>query len=355
MTYLRSVAQKSLSIANPFHLTKTAVIRAAIVAFSAGLVCAGQQTPQDSQKQDSQSGQTQAEIKIATVTIPAGTEIPLVLTQPIQSRYVRHGDDIYAQVTAPVNSADEVVIPPGTFVQGKVDKLGRNGGRGELHLLSMSITFPDGYVAPISGPITVQSDEGYAIKDPSHGRMASAFALPFAGAGIGALIGHSVGSSTSTLTSSIPPGCNPAFPNCLSASMTVPGRQGIDTGIGAVVGGAVGGIGALVMLLSSHDFYLDAGAPIEMTLNQAVTLQQNEVAEAVRQSSQHPVPERPIAQRPQLPLSPPNSDHGTCYTPDTPGTPPTVIPGTPGPDGVPGPPTVIPGTPATPGTPYPCP
>lgn len=298
----------------------------------------------------------QAEIKSATVTIPAGTEIPLVLTQPIQSRYVRHGDDIYAQVTAPVNSGEEVVIPPGTFVQGTVDKIGRNGGRGELHLLSMSITFPDGYVASISGPTTLQSDEGYAIKDPGHGRMATALAAPFAGAGIGALIGHSVGSSTSTLTSSIPPGCNPALPNCLSSSMTVPGRQGIDTGIGAVVGGAVGGLAAVAMLVSSHDFYLDAGAPIEMTLNRPVTLQQDEVAEAVRRSVQHPVPEQPIAQRPQIPPPPPAyPDHGTCYTPGTPGTPTTVIPGVPGPDGIPGPPTIIPGTPATPGIPYPCP
>src|SRR5690348_16466668 len=58
----------------------------------------------------------------ATVTIPAGTRLALVLTHPIQSRYIHRGDDIYAQVTSPVDSGNEVVIPAGTFVQGTVDK-----------------------------------------------------------------------------------------------------------------------------------------------------------------------------------------------------------------------------------------
>src|SRR3954454_25230820 len=57
------------------------------------------------------------------VTVPAGTRIPLVLTHPVQSRVIHRGDDIYAQVTAPVRSGDQMVIPPGTFVQGTVDKL----------------------------------------------------------------------------------------------------------------------------------------------------------------------------------------------------------------------------------------
>jgi type IV secretory pathway VirB10-like protein len=78
------------------------------------------------------------------VTVPAGTRIPLVLTHPVQSRVIHRGDDIYAQVTAPVRSGDQMVIPPGTFVQGTVDKLDARGGRGQLHLQSMSIIFPDG-------------------------------------------------------------------------------------------------------------------------------------------------------------------------------------------------------------------
>jgi hypothetical protein len=147
-----------------------------------------------------------------TITVPAGTSIALVLTHPIQSRYIHHGDDIYAQVVSPVTAGNQVVIPPGTLVEGKVDKLGRNGGRGELYLQSMSITYPDGYVAPIAGPITLESDEGYALKDPGKGRVAALISGPLAGSGLGALIGHSLASSQgTTLTSSIPQGCTPGF------------------------------------------------------------------------------------------------------------------------------------------------
>ena len=325
-----------------------------LVILLLGLPCLAQDQPQASQPAPPE---TVPKVDLPlTVTIPAGARLPLVLTHPIQSRYIHRGDDIYAQVTSPVNSGNQVVIPAGTFVQGTVEKLGRNGSRGELQLQSMSITFPDGYVTPIPGPMTLESNEGYALKDPGRGRMFGALALPAAGAGLGAVIGHSVGASSSTLTSSVPPGCTGPPPGCLSSSMTVPGNAGRNTVIGAGIGAAVGTVASLTLLLRSHHFYLDAGAPLEMTLEQPVTLRQDEVAEAVRRSAQEPVYEQAVAPRPVPPLPASMTvDHGTCYTPGTPGTPPTVIPGAPGPNGVPGPPTVIPGTPPTPGTPYPCP
>jgi hypothetical protein len=295
----------------------------------------------------------------STVTLPPGTSIPLVLTHDIQSRSMRRGDSIYAQITSPVNSGNQVVIPPGTFVQGKVDKLQQKSGRAELHLQSMSITFPDGYVAPIAGPITLVSDEGYALKDPGPGRTIGFLVLPAAGAGVGALIGHSVGQAQSNVTSNFPPGCIGGPPFCVSTTTPVFGTKTKDAIIGAGIGSAIGFVASLVLLTSSHNFFLDVGTPVEMTLRQPLSLQEPQVADAVRESEQHPVPEQPIAQRPVAPHPPNpdplNADHGTCYTPGSPGTPDTVIPGVPGPDGVPGPPTTIPGTPPTPGTPYPCP
>src|SRR5579864_3721021 len=153
----------------------------------AGLPCLAQQAPATEPAPPAPATAQPS----ASVTIPAGTRVALVLTHPIQSRHLQRGDDIYAQVSSPVDSGNEVVIPAGTFVQGTVDKLGRNGSRGELLLQSMSITFPDGYVASVAGPMTLETDEGYAFKDPGGKRMAAAFALPAAGAGLGALIGHS--------------------------------------------------------------------------------------------------------------------------------------------------------------------
>jgi len=290
------------------------------------------------------------------ITVPGGTRLALVLTQPVQTRYIHRGDDIYAQVTDPVNSGNQVVIPPGTFVQGTVDKIQRQGGRGEIRLQSMAITFPDGYVTPIAGPITLQTTDGYALKDPGSKRAASAILLPLAGVGAGALIGHSVGTADSNVTSNFPPGCMPPQFGCTTISTPVMGSKGKDTAIGASIGGAAGMIASIFMIVSSHHYFMPVGAPVEATLQQSVTLRQDEVAKAVIQSQDHPASIQPVMPLPApSPLPDTPTDHGTCYTPGTPGTPDTVIPGPPGPDGIPGPPTIIPGTPPTPGTPYPCP
>jgi len=327
---------------------------AVATTFLFAFTCLAQETPQPSDQPDPQP--SQAEAQPLVVTVPAGTRIALVLTHPIQSRYVHRGDTIYAQVTSPVNSGNEVVIPPGTFVQGTVDKLAQKGGRGELHLQSISMTFPDGYVAPVSGPVTLESTDGYALKDPGSGRFFAGFALPAAGAGLGALIGHFAASSnSSTITNTLPPGCTGPPPGCLSSSLTVPPNKGESTVIGATVGGAIGFVASLLLLTGSHNFFMDVGSPVEMMLQQPLSLKEDQVADAVRQSVQHPVAEQPIAQRP-VGRSSLRSDHGTCYTSGTPGTPPTFTPGTPAIGDSPGTPgTFIPGTPPAPGTSYPCP
>ncbi len=245
---------------------------------------------------------------------------------------------------------------PARFIQGTVDKLSRKGRRGELYLQSMQAIFPDGYVVPISGPTLVETDDGYALNDPGKGRALSAFMLPLGGAGLGALIGHSAASSRgTTITSTLPPGCTGPPPGCLSSSLTGPPEKGPDTVIGAAIGGGIGLAASLVLLTTSHNFFLDVGSPVEMVLQQPLTLPQDQVADAVRRSEEHPVPQQPIAQRRVFSPPPTDTDPGICYTPGTPGTPDITIPGAPGPDGVPGPPTVIPGIPPTPPIAHPCP
>ncbi len=349
MTYLRFWFQRSSSqtpSTTSIHLKTKRRSKQSIAGATTFLLltftCVAQQ-PESGTPQGSRPGQSQT--ANLTVTIPAGTQLALVLTHPVQSRVIHHGDDIYAQITSPVNAGDEMVIPPGTFVQGTVDRLEqRKGQSAELRLQSMAITFPDGYVAPVSGPITLQSNEGYAIKDPGSRRAIAAFALPAAGAGVGALIGHSVGKPESSTTSAFPPGCIGPPPFCSTTTTPVFGTKAKDAIIGAGVGAGIGAVGAVALLFSSHHFFMDVGSPVEMTLQKPIVLQQKEVNAAVQQFSQHPVAEQPIMPRPII--APP--DMPSDPFPSTPGTPPTIIPGVPGPDGVPGPPTVIPGTP--PGT-----
>ncbi len=305
---------------------------AAIVIFLA-IACPAQDQSQPPSTSAPQSGtQVQTPPQSATVTLPPGTRIGLVLTHDIQSRSLHRGDPIYSQITFPVNSGNEVVIPPGTFVQGTLDKLDRKNGRAELHLQSMTLTLPDGYVASLPGPVTVVSDEGYAVPDVSKGRTLGMIALPAAGAGLGAAIGHAAGGSGTNINGM---NFNPG------------GLQ--STAIGSMVGLAAGGVGSFVLFMGSRNFFLGQGAPVEMVLQQPLSLQRVQ-SSASSESQPQAVAIQPIAPRPAPP-----SNQGTCFTSGTPGTPDTIIPGPPGPDGVPGPPTTIPGTPPSPGTPYPCP
>jgi hypothetical protein len=351
----------TLSTVNPFHLAKLRITQGlALITVVLVTTCAlcQQNTPPTSQSDPTQS-QDAASAKAApaaTATVPAGTRIALVLTHPIQTRYIHRGDDVYAQIVSPITVGNKVIVAEGALVQGKVDRIGRRGGRGEVHLQSLSIIFPDGYVAPVSGQTTLVSDDGYALQDPGKGGAIGAFAAPAAGAGLGALIGHATANTQpQTITSTLPPGCTGPPPGCLSSSVSAPASAGKDTVIGAAVGGAIGAVVSLTLLLHSHNFFLDAGAPVEMILQQPLVLADDQVAEAIRDAERHPKQVQKVAARPrQLPA--PDAAPGICYTPGSPGTPDIDIPGTPAIGDSPGtPPTHIPGIPATPPTPHPCP
>jgi hypothetical protein len=310
------------SLAKRRTIQGLALTTALLVATSGFAQQPSQATP------DSSDGSQKAPTNNAII-VPAGTRIALVLTQPIQTRYIHRGDDIYAQVVSPVTAGSEVAIPPGTFVQGKVDRLERKGGRGEVRLQSMAITFPDGYTMPIPGPITLESDDGYALKDPGTGRLTGAFALPAAGVGIGALIGHSTANSQpSTITSTLPPGCTGPPPGCLSSSATAPGSTAKGTIIGAGIGGAIGAVASLALLLNTHNFFLDFGSPVEMVLQQPLSLKQDEVSEAIRDAireTEHPGSVQAAEQHPEP--TPPPPENGPTFR-ETPGTP-DATPGTP--------------------------
>ena len=305
--------------------------------FAVGMCMAQQYPPSSGPATDSATqSSTNPEPQQATITIPAGTHLALALSHPVDSHSTHRGDDIFAQTTSPVIVANQVAIPAGTFVQGKVDKMARRGTRGELLMQSVSVVFPNGYVATIKGPLNMQSDEGTAWSNPSSAEKAGIFAAPFAGLGIGAAIGaaqHTTQSSTlggTTLTSSTPKGL----------------------AIGSLVGLAAGGAVSLVLLARSHHFYVQEGSPLELSLPQPVTLAQIQTTQAERTTASTPAAPSGL---PPTPM-PASAEHGTCYIPGRPGTSPTYIPGTPGTADSPGTPgTYIPGTPPTPPIPYPCP
>lgn len=292
--------------------------------------CIAQQGAPAAEPPDSSVTQvsTNSESQPTTITIPAGTHLALALTHPVDSRTTHRGDEIFAQTTSPLIVSNQVAIPAGTFVQGKVDRMNRRGTRGELLMQSLSVVFPNGYVATIKGPLSMETDEGTAWSNPSSAEKAGIFAAPFAGLGIGAAIGaaqHTTTSSTlggTTLTSSTPKGL----------------------AIGSLVGLAAGGAVSLVLLARSHHFYVEEGSPLELSLPRPVTLAQIQATEDNAASSSAAPSGAPPSPMPA------SAEHGTCYIPGRPGTPATYIP-----SGDSSPDTYIPGTPPTPPIPYPCP
>lgn len=274
----------------------------------------------------------------SVITLPAGISLPLVLTHPVDSKTTHRGDQLYAQITSPVVAGNQVAIPAGTFVQGVFDKLAREGARGEFSMRSVSLLFPNGYVANIAGPVKIESDEGTAYRNPSGGAKTGAILAPMIGLGLGTAIGAAA-HTTETNT----------FAGMTTTSPSVKG-----VAIGSAVGLGTGAVVSVFLLFHSRQFYVDVGSPMSTSLPHALTLDSARVADSLKSQSQPVIV--PIAPRPVvIPVSIPD-DQGTCYTPEIPGTPPTVIPGTPPTGDAPGTPDiVIPGTPSTPGSPYPCP
>lgn len=273
----------------------------------------------------------------ATLTIPAGTRLTLVLTHAVDSNIVRRGDEIFAQTSAPVIVDQTVAIPGGTYVQGKVETLTRRGTQAEMHMQSVSLVFPNGYIAQAGGAATMESDRWTAANNPSDHAKPWIVLAPMVGSGLGFLIGHAAD--------------KPHYTNF--GGMTINTNDHRALFIGGAVGGVAGLATSFTLMGRSHGFYVDAGTPAAMTLPQPVVLTQAQIRDANEKAATQPPPV-PVARK--IPPVPDTSDHGTCYFPGSPGTPDVVIPGTPAIGDTPGtPPTVIPGIPATPPTPYPCP
>src|SRR5207245_11605508 len=88
------------------------------------------------------------------LTIPAGTKVLLVLKQALSTKNGRDGDPVYAQTTFPVVTNDRVVIPAGTYVQGKISNVKRAGrlkGRAEVLMHFTTLIYPRGYTVKLPG------------------------------------------------------------------------------------------------------------------------------------------------------------------------------------------------------------
>ena len=183
------------------------------------------------------------------MVIPAGTKVALSLKQAISTKTAKEGDPVYAETTFPVVLDNKIIIPPGTYVQGKISNVKRGGhvkGRAELLIHFTSMIYPSGYTVVLPGSLdnvpgaeksTVKDSEGTIQQDSQTGEKVGTAAKT---AGAGAAIG---GLSTGSWK---------------------------GAGIGAGIGGGVGA--AIAMLSRGSDVRLEPGTSLEMIIEREVAL-----------------------------------------------------------------------------------
>jgi hypothetical protein len=86
--------------------------------------------------------QAPADAQKETLVIPAGTRIPMTLTNPITTKSHR-GDAVRAVTAFPVSIDNQLAIPVGTYVEGVIDKVNARVPSVQMHFTRMF--FSNGY------------------------------------------------------------------------------------------------------------------------------------------------------------------------------------------------------------------
>lgn len=217
------------------------ILAACVLFFLTILTCAQSSPPPDPAK-------TSPEPEKSLLTIPAGTSIPLSLKQAISTKSAKDGDPVYAETAFPFVVNERVVIPAGTYIQGKIERVQRGGhvkGHAEVLIHFTSMIYPSGYTVMLGGSIentpgaektSMKGSEGTIRQDSDAGKKAETAAGT-------AATGATIGGVTNGLK---------------------------GAGIGAAAGGAAGL--AIGMLSRGADVRLEAGTSIQMEIQREVTV-----------------------------------------------------------------------------------
>jgi hypothetical protein len=236
----------------------------AVVALSAGTVLAQEprlsrrepaKVPASAVEADENVPQEQAvePVHKAKLFVPAGTRVPVVLKNAVSTKSARVGDSVYAQTSFPIAIENRMVIPAGTYVQGRIAEVRRAGrikGRAEVLFHFTSMVFPSGYTVSLPGSVDssdsdinrVKGKEGTIQHEGEKGKDAATVARTAGeGAAIGAIAGQSVKGAA------------------------------MGGGLGAATGLAIG------MLTRGSDVRLEPGTTVEMTLQRDLLLDESRV------------------------------------------------------------------------------
>jgi hypothetical protein len=187
----------------------------------------------------------------ATV-IPAGTKIPLMLKQAISTKNAREGDAVYAETAFPFVMNDRILIPAGTYIQGKImhtEQAGRSKKRAEILIHFTSMIYPTGYTVMLPGSVentpgsdsnSVKDKEGTIQADKDTGKRIEDAAK---GAAVGGTVGSIAGVAAGGLN-------------------------------GARYGGLAGIAGGIAWALLKHglEVKLEVGTSLEMEIQRAISV-----------------------------------------------------------------------------------
>jgi hypothetical protein len=104
------------------------MMRAILITIVVSGIAFGQ-TPDSSKPNVARSAQMQAPaspqqtspaLDPHAAVIPAGTKVLLTLKQVISTKNAREGDPVYAETAFPFVTNDRILIPAGTYIQGKI-------------------------------------------------------------------------------------------------------------------------------------------------------------------------------------------------------------------------------------------
>jgi hypothetical protein len=208
-----------------------------------------------------------------TITVPAGTVIPMTLLSQIKSKSTKVGDTVRAQVAFPITAGTQIAIPAGTYVEGVVTSLtaqAKKTHQPDVEIHFTRLLYANGYVALLDAVNTQASNEipGSALpavaSDAASGFGAGRTRIAFYG-------GEGFASPAQT-------GTLPTLPPLPSVG---PSK--------AVIFGTLGGVVAALAILSivfrhhvsNADFLLfDAGWQFQMTISTPLAVDAGQVAAA---------------------------------------------------------------------------
>jgi type IV secretion system protein VirB10 len=191
------------------------------------------------------------------IVIPAGSKIPLTLKQAISTKNAREGDPVYAETAFPFVINERVLVPAGTYIQGKIshtEKPGRSKKRAELLIHFTSMIYPSGYTVMLPGSVeNTPGADGHGVKDSEGTIQADKdTGKRVEDAAKGAAVGGTVG----TIGGAAAGGFN-----------------------GARYGGLAGLAGGVAWALLKHgpDVKLEVGTSIEMEIQRDVPVDANRI------------------------------------------------------------------------------